>query len=183
MISNPIKLKKMSAAVLSAAVLAAGIFAFSSAAEAQNLKLGKVTWKEGGADCVRCHGWSGDGQGEDERAPQGANLRLSFLDRDTLEMFIKCGIPGTSMPHFDRLSYTDDRCYGQTAKQIGSDKPFKAENPISKRQISALLDYIISAVIGKGMPVTTEVCEIYYGPESTRCFMYKPAKEGDGPAM
>ena len=175
-IFNPLKPKRLAAAALSAAILAVGAFGFSSAAEAQNLRLGKTTWQEGGADCVRCHGWAGDGQGEDERAPQGANLRLSFLDRDTIEMFVKCGIPGTEMPHFDRRAYTDDRCYGQTAQQIGNDKPFVAERPIIQRQVDALLDYLIADVIGKGMPVTLEVCEAYYSVGSTRCVnKYAPA--------
>jgi cytochrome c553 len=173
---NPLKSKRWAAAALSATILSVGAFGFSSAAEAQNLKLGKSTWQEGGADCVRCHGWAGDGQGEDERAPQGANLRVSFLDRETMEMFIKCGIPGTEMPHFDRGAYTDDRCFGQTAQQIGNDKPFIAERTIIKRQIDALLDYLFAEVVGKGMPVTLEVCEKYYKEGSTRCVgRYAPA--------
>ena len=175
---NPFKPRQWAAAALSAAILAVGAFGFSSGAEAQNVKLGKTTWQEGGADCVRCHGWAGDGQGEDERAPQGANLRLSFLDRDTMEMFIKCGIPGTEMPHFDRGAYSDDRCFGQTAQQIGNDKPDIAERTIIKRQIDALLDYLYAEVVGKGMPVSLEVCEAYYSVGSTRCVgKYAPAAE------
>ncbi len=169
---------RAAAVALSVAVLALGAVTFSSAASAQNFRLGKSTWEEGRANCVRCHGWAGDGQGEDERAPQGANLRLSLLDRDTFETFIKCGIPGTEMPHYDGRAYTDDRCYGMTAEQIGNDKPFKAERTITQREIDALLDFLFQSVVGQGMPVTTEACEAYYGVGSTRCFMYKPAAGG-----
>ena len=137
--------KRAAAVLLSAAVLGAAAVAFSSTANSQNFSLGKRTWGQGGANCIRCHGWAGDGLGEDERAPQGANLRLSLLDRETFETFIKCGIPGTAMPHYDRMAYTDDRCYGATAEQMGNDKPFKAERNLSARSLNALLDYVMPA--------------------------------------
>ena len=170
--------KRAAAVLLSAAVLGAAAVAFSSTANSQNFSLGKRTWGQGGANCIRCHGWAGDGLGEDERAPQGANLRLSLLDRETFETFIKCGIPGTAMPHYDRMAYTDDRCYGATAEQMGNDKPFKAERNLSARSLNALLDYVMAFVAGTGMPVTKEVCEEFYGAESTRCFQYEPADGG-----
>jgi hypothetical protein len=51
---------------------------------------------------------SQDGQSDAD----GANLRVTKLDRAKLIVAIKCGIPGKSMPAFDRLAYSDGRCYG-----------------------------------------------------------------------
>jgi len=33
-------------------------------------------------------------------------------DRAALIMTIKCGLPGTGMPPFDKFAYSDGRCYG-----------------------------------------------------------------------
>src|SRR4030095_11072901 len=64
------------------------------------------------ADCQACHGWAADGRKMDSQMPDGANLRVTKLDREKLIMAIKCGIPGKGMPAFDRLAYSDRRCYG-----------------------------------------------------------------------
>ena len=63
-------------------------------------------------DCQACHGWAADGRKMDSQMPDGANLRTTKLDRDKLIMAIKCGVPGKAMPAFDRLAYSDGRCYG-----------------------------------------------------------------------
>ena len=63
-------------------------------------------------DCQACHGWAADGRKMDSQMPDGANLRTTKLDREKLVAAIKCGIPGKSMPAFDRLAYSDGRCYG-----------------------------------------------------------------------
>src|SRR6266481_1245625 len=49
-------------------------------------------------NCQACHGWAGDGRKMDSQMPDAANLRESKLDRDTLVMIIKCGVPGGGMP-------------------------------------------------------------------------------------
>src|SRR5512139_668874 len=64
------------------------------------------------ADCQSCHGWAGDGRKMDTQMPDGANLRTTKLDRAKLITAIKCGVPGKAMPAFDRLAYSDGRCYG-----------------------------------------------------------------------
>ena len=56
------------------------------------------------ADCQACHGWAGDGRKMDSQMPDGANLRTSQLDRDQIIFVIKCGLPGRSMPAFDRFA-------------------------------------------------------------------------------
>jgi mono/diheme cytochrome c family protein len=75
------------------------------------------------ADCQYCHGWAGDGAGQGQSPGGAANLRRSQLDRDTLITVISCGVPGTAMPHFDELAYTDKRCYGMTEAEIGARMP------------------------------------------------------------
>ena len=105
--------------------------------------------------CNQCHGKAGNGVGDDPRE-NGANLRESALDKETMVMIISCGILGTNRPYFDKFSYTDDRCYGMTSDDAGADKP---QQPIStflaKRDIDAVADYILEQFVGKG-PVTDE---------------------------
>src|SRR5438445_64415 len=62
-------------------------------------------------NCQACHGWAGDGRKMDTQMPDGANLRESKLDRATLIMIVKCGVPGGGMPPFDKFAYSDGRCY------------------------------------------------------------------------
>src|SRR3954463_5141845 len=56
----------------------------------------------------------------DSQMPDGANLRESRLERESLALTIKCGRPGRSMPAFDKFAYSDGRCYGM--KQADLDK-------------------------------------------------------------
>src|SRR5438067_13828998 len=75
------------------------------------------------ADCQYCHGWAGDGAGAGQSPGGAANLRKSQLDRDTPITVIKCGVPGTPMPHFDEDAYTDKRYYGLTEADLGPRTP------------------------------------------------------------
>lgn len=108
----------------------------------------RIYFEKGG--CNQCHGSSGNGVGDDARE-RGANLRESTLDKETMVMIISCGIPGTNMPYFEKFSYTDDRCYGMTEADIGTDKP---QPPIAgflaKRDIVAVADYILETFVGQG---------------------------------
>src|SRR5437867_11855516 len=61
-------------------------------------------------NCQACHGWAADGRKMDSQMPDGANLRETKLDRARLIQTIKCGRPGTGMPAFDKLAYSDGRC-------------------------------------------------------------------------
>src|SRR5205809_3179039 len=64
-------------------------------------------------NCQACHGWAGDGRKMDNQMPDGANLRETKLDRATFVMIVKCGLPGTGMPPFDKFAYSDGRCFGK----------------------------------------------------------------------
>jgi mono/diheme cytochrome c family protein len=85
-------------------------------------------------NCQSCHGWAGDGRKMDEQMPDGANLRETRLDRAALVMTIKCGLPRTGMPPFDKFAYSDGRCYGlkqadlAKAGQRMSDPPATLQN-------------------------------------------------------
>src|SRR3954452_17759230 len=83
----------------------------AQAPNAEDVAEGMRLYRQKG-DCQSCHGWAADGRKMDSQMPDGANLRTTKLDRDKLIVAIKCGIPGKSMPAFDRLAYSDDRCYG-----------------------------------------------------------------------
>mgnify|MGYP003348139974 CR=1 FL=1 len=83
------------------------------AADAEDVAEGMRLFMQKG-NCQQCHGWAGDGRKMDNQMPTGANLRESQLDRNNIVMTIKCGRPGRGMPAYDRLAYSDGRCYGQT---------------------------------------------------------------------
>jgi hypothetical protein len=88
----------------------------------------------------------------DEQMPDGANLRETRLDRAALIMTIKCGLPGTGMPPFDKFAHSDGRCYGlkqadlAKAGQRMSDPPATLQN----REIDFIADFMFAMVIGKG---------------------------------
>ncbi len=127
------------------------------------------------ADCAYCHGWAGDGAGAGQSPGGAANLRASKLDRDALIMVISCGIPGRAMPHFDDQAYTDKRCYGMTADELGDRvPPFPPSTALPPRDIALVADYLIAKVVGRG-PVTREECVETLGPRVRSCGEYPAA--------
>lgn len=120
-------------------------------------------------DCQACHGWAADGRKMDTQMPDGANLRTTRLDRDKLIIAIKCGVPGKGMPAFDRLAYTDGRCYGMTKATLtklgGLPDPAATLQP---REIEAVTDFLLAKVVGKG-PMDRAACIEYFGSEVEAC--------------
>jgi mono/diheme cytochrome c family protein len=115
------------------------------------------------AECSFCHGWPGDGSGHPQSPGRAANLRKSQLDRDALITVILCGIPGTAMPHFDELAYTDKRCYGMTEAELGNRTPtFPPSTTLQKREVEVIADYLKARIIGRG-EVTREECLKNFG--------------------
>src|SRR5215467_6837455 len=98
---------KQHTALLAAIVLASA----ARAQSADDLADGMRLYLQKG-NCQACHGWAGDGRKMDSQMPDSANLRESKLDRETLITTIKCGLPGTGMPPFDKFAYSDGRCFG-----------------------------------------------------------------------
>jgi hypothetical protein len=120
-------------------------------------------------DCQSCHGWAADGRKMDSQMPDGANLRTTKLDRDKLIVAIKCGIPGKSMPAFDRLAYSDGRCYGMKQadlKKLGSlpDPPAT----LQPREIDSVADFLFAKVVGQG-PMDRAKCIEYWGSDVDAC--------------
>ena len=149
-------------------------FAEIAPAAAQNLVLGKQTY-QAKVNCPECHGWAGHGDPEDPRAPRGANLRDSKLNKEALITIIQCGRPGASMPYFDVRAYEDDRCYGMTKAQIGDQMPPPGTPNLIAREIEAVADYLLAKVIGRG-PITREECAEYFGGEVNRCRDFPPRR-------
>jgi mono/diheme cytochrome c family protein len=121
------------------------------------------------AQCSFCHGWAGDGAGEPQANGAGANLRQSHLDREQLVEVIMCGRPGTPMPHYDELAYTDRRCYGVTEAELsGQVAAPPPSGPLQKREAEAIADYLLSRVVGRG-EVTRAECEEMFGAGARSC--------------
>jgi hypothetical protein len=98
------------------------------------------------------------------------------LNRDQLVEVISCGRPGTPMPHYDELAYTDKRCYGVTETELGPQAPsLPPSTTLQKREMEAIADYLVAKVIGRG-PVTREECEEMFGKEARSCGEY-PSKQ------
>jgi mono/diheme cytochrome c family protein len=155
------------------AVIAAAIATLSSlplaAQDASDIAEGMRIFRQKG-NCQSCHGWAGDGRKMDSQMPDGANLRETRLDRAALIMTIKCGIPGTGMPPFDKFAYSDGRCYGlkqadlAKAGQRMSDPPATLQN----REIEFLADFMFAKMIGKG-PMDHAKCIEFWGEETETC--------------
>jgi Cytochrome C oxidase, cbb3-type, subunit III len=123
-------------------------------------------------NCQACHGWAGDGRKMDNQMPDGSNLRETALDRAAVVLTIKCGRPGRSMPAFDRLAYSDGRCYGMKeadAKTLGLFDPPATLQP---REIETLADFLFARIIGKGA-MDRAKCTEYWGSETDVCTQLK----------
>jgi hypothetical protein len=69
------------------------------------------------------------------------------------------------MPHFDAFAYTDKRCYGVAAKDLGDKVPEVAEHPLQPYQIDAVADYVATKLKGAGR-VTREECLAFFGQDA-----------------
>lgn len=122
------------------------------------------------ADCQTCHGWAADGRKMDTQMPDGANLRTSRLNRAAVVNTIKCGRPGTGMPAFDRLAYSDGRCFNMKQAELKAknlEMPEPAATLIA-REMEQVTDFLFAKVIGKG-PMTRAACVEYWGSDVEVC--------------
>jgi mono/diheme cytochrome c family protein len=95
------------------------------------------------ADCQFCHG--------DPRSPgKGSDLHATKLDREQVIEVIRCGRPGSEMPYFDKYAFEDKSCYGLSATDLGKQMPPEPHSTsLTKREIEALADYILTTYKGK----------------------------------
>jgi hypothetical protein len=121
-------------------------------------------------NCQSCHGWAGDGRKMDSQMPDGANLRESVLDRETLVLIIKCGRPGSGMPPFDKFAYSDGRCYGLKQADLKSPNRQMPDPPATllAREVEAIADFMLAKVVGKG-PMDRAKCIDYWGSDVEAC--------------
>src|SRR6266481_5152863 len=121
-------------------------------------------------DCGACHGWAGDGRKLDSQMPDGANLRALMIDRETLMKTVKCGRPGTGMPAFDRLAYSDGRCFGLKLSDLrarGLEMP-DAPATLAANEVERLVDFLFAKVVGKG-PIDHAACVDFWGSDVETC--------------
>ena len=75
------------------------------------------------------------------------------------------------MPHFDRFAYTDKRCYGVTAGDLGNNVPNRADTTLQPWEVDAVADYVAAKLKGAG-PVTRAECAAYFGNTGAQCSKY-----------
>jgi len=148
------------------------LVAAATAAHADDFAFGRRLFLDK-AQCLYCHGWAGDGAGEPQSNGAAANLRVTPLKRDQLIEVISCGVPGKAMPHFDEDAYTDKRCYGVAAADLGGNTPaLPPGSTLNRREIEAVADYLLAKVIGRGAEITRQECQEAYGEGARMCARY-----------
>jgi mono/diheme cytochrome c family protein len=122
------------------------------------------------ANCQLCHGWAGDGRKMESQVADGANLRETKLDRQSVIMTIKCGRPPTGMPAFDKFAYSDGRCYGMKQADLTASGIRMPDPPatLTAREIENVADFLFAKVIGQG-PMDHAKCVAYWGEDIEIC--------------
>ena len=127
------------------------------------------------ADCQACHGWAGDGRRMNNQMPDGANLRTTELSREQIVFVIRCGLPGRSMPAYDRLAYDDDRCNGRThadLRRMGLHLPDPPAT-LQLREVERLADFLFAKIIDQGK-MDHPKCIEFWGSEVDACSEFSP---------
>ena len=139
---------------------------------AEDVAAGMRLYRQKG-DCQACHGWAADGVKMDSQMPDGANLRTTRLNRDNLITAIKCGRPGKGMPAFDRLAYSDGRCYGMKQADLTKNGQSLPDPPatLQVREMELLADFLFVKVVGKG-PMDRAKCIEYWGSDVPTCAQF-----------
>jgi hypothetical protein len=153
-------------AAIAGAVLVSTLPLPAQTPDASDVAEGARLFRQKG-NCQACHGWAGDGRKMDSQMPDGANLRETRLDRAALVMTIKCGLPGTGMPPFDKFAYSDGRCYGM--KQADLKSPM-SDPPatLQPREVDLLVGFLLQKVVGKG-PMDHAKCVEFWGSDADAC--------------
>jgi Cytochrome C oxidase, cbb3-type, subunit III len=153
--------------IVTGVLLAAASSAYAQSRE--DIAAGRQLFLQKG-NCQACHGWAGDGRKMDSQMPDGANLRATPIDREILIKTVKCGRPGTGMPAFDRLAYSDGRCFGLKLNDLrarGLEMP-DPPSTLAANEVELLADFLFAKVIGKG-PIDRAACIDLWGSEVDVC--------------
>jgi hypothetical protein len=150
-------------------VLLSALSVRAQTVNSEDLAEGARLYRQKG-NCQACHGWAGDGRKVDEQMPDGANLRQTTLDRENLILTIKCGRPGRQMPAFDRLAYSDGRCFGLKLSDLRARQQQLTDPPatLSQREIETLVDFLFVKIVGKGS-MDHAKCIEYWGADVDPC--------------
>ena len=166
--SGWLRLPVRAAVAMIAGLLAAhGVLAQSP--DAADLAEGMRLFLQKG-NCQACHGWAGDGRKMDSQMPDGANLRETKLERGDLIVAIKCGRPGRGMPAFDRLAYSDGRCYGLKQADLRASGQRMPDPPatLQVREVEAITDFLTAKVVKQGA-MDHAKCIEFWGSEVEAC--------------
>ena len=166
----PMGLRAAALAVVAATLQLVSVpHSWAQAPDPADIAAGMRLFRQKG-NCEACHGWSGDGRKLDSQMPDGANLRESVLDRETLVLIIKCGRPGTGMPPFDKFAYSDGRCYGLKQADLKSPARQMPDPPATllAREIDLIADFMFAKIVGKGA-MDRAKCIDYWGTEVEVC--------------
>lgn len=137
----------------------------------RDLERGKELYREK-ATCLYCHGWHGNGESS-QYGGNALSLRATQLDRDQLIEVVKCGRPGTAMPHHDAYAYTDKRCYGLTAADLKEAVPPEPKSTMPPREVELVVDYVIAVLKGKPPEPTLAECQAFWGQSTRVCDEYR----------
>ena len=164
---KPVTPWKHSGLMATVALVCSMMAAPSHAADASDIADGQQLFLHKGG-CQGCHGWAGDGRKTDNQQPDGANLRETLLDREIIILTIKCGRPGRSMPAYDRLAYSDGRCYGMKQADLKNNPLPDPPATLQMREIERIVDFLYAKVIKQG-PMTREKCIEFWGVDVPAC--------------
>src|SRR5688572_28266838 len=165
-----------SVVLLVVSVLTGGLFVAAGSLRAQestptpeDIASGQRIYRQK-ADCQSCHGWAADGKKMDSQMPDGANLRTTKLDRAKLIVAIKCGVPGKQMPAFDKLAYTDGRCYNLKQADLRRMNATLPDPPatLQNREIEQVAEFLFAKVVGKGS-MDRAGCIEFWGSDVSAC--------------
>lgn len=160
-------LPRLAIAIVVAAAMQVAPAAWAQTSE--DIAAGMRLYRQKG-NCQACHGWAGDGRKLDAQMPDGADLRASALDRESLIRLVKCGRPGTGMPAFDKYAYSDGRCDGLKQADLRAKNLSVSDPPatLQPREIEALADFMFAKIVGKG-PMDRAKCIDYWGSDVEAC--------------
>ena len=109
------------------------------------LRKGLIVYKK--ANCMGCHSWHGKGGGG---YGAGVSLREPSYEITELINIIKCGIPGTGMPYFDKKSYKTEKCYGTLKEDYTeTEMPKNSITFLNERQIKSLATFVYTELQNK----------------------------------